>query len=571
MPEAAFVLSPRQDASLRELAEILGHELGMQAVTSSLHLGGFPEPRPDRVYVLVDPGGYVAAEGESALPDDAIMARTIMLCAESPPADSRDPRLDVLHRAGSVFAIDQRAAVALSRLGIRARLVRPGYTPVHDRFDPDRDRPLDVVFLGAHSLRRTRYLNHAARVLARLNCRVHIAAGERAAIETASSTADGRRSLLAQAKVVINLHRGEDTRLEWRSVLDAIHAGAVVVTEHSSGLAPLVAGEHVLVASAESLPFVAENLLRDPERLAALRTAAYERLSKWVPFALPVAVLRAAIVELVGEPVPRGASLGAARSGGPPGVAMAQRDGDAPAPAASAPAAPAPEGTRGVAPEGPTPAIAVVSVLGSAGDDGRLIATLDSVAGGSGRGVELILVADDGDEPAGVPAWLDAHPQAAARRVAVEAGTSLGAARNAGVAVTEAALCLLLDPGMELYPRCLGTLRDAMARDPDAAFAYCIQEVTGDADRFAEAGGDYLLSFVAWDADRIRGGNYIHAPALIRTDVLNAVGGFATGDELRGSEDHDLWCRIAERGGRGVLVPQVLARRPGPNTFAPSQ
>ena len=87
-------------------------------------------------------------------------------------------------------------------------------------------------------------------------------------------------------------------------MLDAIHAGAVVVTEHSSGIAPLVAGEHLLVASADSLPFVAESLVRDPERLAALRTAAYERLSSWIPFALPVAVLRAAIVELVGEPVP---------------------------------------------------------------------------------------------------------------------------------------------------------------------------------------------------------------------------------------------------------------------------
>jgi hypothetical protein len=324
VPEVAFVMSPRQDQSLRELAEALGHELGIQAVTSSLHLGGFPEPRPDRVYILLDPRGYVAAEGAPALPDDSIMARTVLLCAEPPPTDSGDPHLEVLRRGGAVFAIDQRAVVALSRLGVRARLVRPGYTRVHDHFDPGRPRPIDVLFLGAQTPRQTHYLDRAARVLARLHCGLHIAPAEPGASEMAPVSADRRWPLLEQAKVLINLHSGESTRIEWRPVLDAIHAGAVVVTEHSSGLAPLVAGEHFLVASADSIPFVAERLVRDPERLAALRTAAYERLRTWLPFALPVAVLRAAVVELVGEPVAPDATLGSPRSGRTEGPAMSQ-------------------------------------------------------------------------------------------------------------------------------------------------------------------------------------------------------------------------------------------------------
>ena len=58
-----------------------------------------------------------------------------------------------------------------------------------------------------------------------------------------------------------------------------------------------------------------------------------------------------------------------------------------------------------------------------------------------------------------------------------------------------------------------------------------------------------------------RRGNDIHAPALIRTDRLRQLGGFATDPRLDGFEDYDLWCRMAERGWRGQLVPQVLARR----------
>ena len=96
---------------------------------------------------------------------------------------------------------------------------------------------------------------------------------------------------------------------------------------------------------------------------------------------------------------------------------------------------------------------------------------------------------------------------------------------------------------------------------PEMAFVYPMQEVTGAADAFVEAGGDYLLSFLGWDPGRLRLGNDIHAPALIRTGRLRALGGFATDPRLNGFEDYDLWCRMADRGWRGQLVPQELARR----------
>jgi hypothetical protein len=560
MPEAAFVMSTHQHHPLRELAESARHELELQAVPSSLHVGGFPEPRPDRVYVLLDPRSYVAAEGAEALPDDAILARTVLLCVEPPPTDPSDPHLALLRRAGAVFAIDQRAVVTLSRLGIRARLLRPGYTRIHDYFDPAADRPIDVLFLGAHTLRRTRYLNRAAHVLARLNCAVYLAGPEQSSLP-----ADAKWPLLAQTKVVVNFHGGEQSRLEWRRVVDAIHAGAVVVTEHSSGIAPLVAGEHLLVASADSLPFVAESLVNDPERLATMRIAAYERLSAWIPFALPVAVLRAAIVERVGEPMPAEVSLGSPRPAAAPEPSLSATIG--------AHARPAPDDLDSVPVEvdvleetpawasARPPRVSVLTTLPVAGQHG-LAETLDSVAQSAVRDVELVIVAAGTDQDGTAPStWMQAHPGMAVRLVRAGADASVGRARNAALAVARAPLCLPLDTGQELYPRCLGVLVEALDADRDADFAYPILEVIGAPDRFADVGGDYLLSFLGWDAQRLRRGNYIHAPALIRTEVLRAAGGFAEDDRLRGFEDYDLWCRIADRGGRGRLVPQVLARR----------
>jgi hypothetical protein len=292
VPHAVLITSSAQSDSLRELADTLRYELELQAIPSTLHTGSMPEERQGQVAIVLDPWEFVAAEGDGELPEP-VARRTIFICGELEPTGLDDPHAQLLRRAGAVFALDQRSVLALQRAGIRARLLRPGYSAALDRFDPAASRPVDVAFLGAPTARQAPYLDEAGRVLGRYRCR----------LADGSMPAEDRWQLLESTRIVLNLHRDGQTRLEWGSVLDAIHAGAVVVSEHSSGIAPLVAGEHLLVGAPDSLPFLADLLLRDPERTGAIRAHAYERLSTWVPFALWVSVLRAAIVELVGEPI----------------------------------------------------------------------------------------------------------------------------------------------------------------------------------------------------------------------------------------------------------------------------
>ncbi len=315
MPEAAFVLSTDHDPSLRNLVETVRYELELQAVPSRLDIGRFPEPRPERVYVLLDPWAYVASEGEAALPDDAVLRRTIFLVDEPAPAPAEAAHRALLARAGDVFAFDPRTRLALERLEIACRLLRPGYSASLDRFDPDAERPIDLAFVGTRTDRRARHLDQATTVLARYRSVVSFHEPDPVPDDHATASSEPGPALLSQAKIVLNVHGGDDNALEWRQVIDAVHAGAVVVTEHSHGIAPLIPGEHLLVASADAVPYVAEALLREGERLALMRVAAHDRLRTWLPFAFPVSVLRAALVELVGEPLPAGASLGHARSG----------------------------------------------------------------------------------------------------------------------------------------------------------------------------------------------------------------------------------------------------------------
>jgi hypothetical protein len=569
MPEAAFVLSDTQPQSLHELAATVGHELDRQGVPSALHLDGFPAQRPDRVYVWMDPSGYLDAEGPDAVPDDAVLRRTVFVYDEHRvPTD--DDHLELARRAGAVFALDTESARALHLLGISARVMRPGYSAIRDRYEPDAARPVDVVFLGSRTARRTHELARAAPVLSRYRCQLHLPDGP----GDAAFIGEARWRLLMATKVVLNLHCGEGSDLEWRRVVDAVHAGAVVVTEHSTSIAPLVPGQHLLVASADALPFVAEALLRDPARLAAMRAAAYERLSSWLPFSLPVSVLRAALVELVGERSLPGASLGR-----PPRRVLHSPVPDVRPPARRVAPSPNGGGPSGASParrpgevvwESPAwsphePRVSVVLTI--AGASGlAVLETLGSVRASRMTEFELVVV-DDASSAMGADAargWLDAHPEIPSRLLLVRCrDIGVGPARNAGLRSARAAAALIIDGGQAVYPRCLGELVDALERAGDqTAVVYPIQQVTDSVETFVAAGGDFLMSFAAWDPARLRAGSPVHTPALVRRDAVLSLGGFTSDIRLRTFEDYDLWCRMAERGFVGQLVPELLARRP---------
>jgi hypothetical protein len=304
VPTATFVVSPRQDHRVRELAETLAFELELQGLPAEVSLDGFPagDGDPAPVPVWMDPLDWLRLEGTGGLPSASSLRRTVAVCDEPPPpAGDADGRA-LLNGLGAVFATDPSSLVDLVRLGIKARLLRPGYSRSLDRFALDAPRPIDVLFVGTESERRRAVLDAVARVRPAATRHFELAPVAPTAAEADAPLAGGRWELLTEAKLVIVPHAVEGERFQWRAALDAIHAGAVVVSEHGAGIAPLVAGEHVFMASAAALPDVAGALLDAPVRLGVARRDAYERLRDWIPAALWVSILRAVIVEMIGEP-----------------------------------------------------------------------------------------------------------------------------------------------------------------------------------------------------------------------------------------------------------------------------
>jgi len=181
--------------------------------------------------------------------------------------------------------------------------------------------------------------------------------------------------------------------------------------------------------------------------------------------------------------------------------------------------------------------------------------TIDSVLASAGVRVEVLVVDDhsyDGsidvirrlmaDQP-----WA---PIALARKLVNE---GLAAARNHGFALARAPLVFPLDADDLVYPSGLAKLVAALEGN-DSAFSYGIIE------RFGARPG--IVSYLPWDPERLCQGNYITAMALLRRSVWEEVGGYDPEMNIRfgGWEDYDLWLRIAERGGRGTLVPEFVAR-----------
>jgi Glycosyl transferase family 2/Glycosyl transferases group 1 len=590
MPEVTFVLAPGQNAFFVELASAMRHELRSLGVQSSLATGDFPDPKPDLVYVLVPPHEYAQLRG-GKLPRH-LLGRTIFICAEQPESRWFGSNLPLTRLGASVFDVNLASVRRLRELGIRADHLPLGYTSLWDRFDPDSGRDLDFLFYASATRRRERILAGWARSLWRH--RSHLVISDNLQPNTSTSESflagEDKRRLLARARVVLNLHRSEEPYFEWQRVLEAIHCGAVVVTEPSTDYHPLVPGEHFLSGNAQTMHLIAEELLEDEGRRESMASSAYELIRERLPLARsaerlateaervassPSGLARGRALlgrstplgheptlgtvlrplrDLVEAPVRRSAR--ARKEAKLAAIARARREARAQSaiPGDGAPALIESSTQTSAYRASEPPTVSVVTALYNQAD--YVGAALDSVDRGRFRDFELVVV-DDGSTDrsrAVVEEWMRDHDSVPAALLRHPANHGLPATRDAAIDVARGEHVLVLDADNQLYPHCLERLVGALDADPGAAFAYGILET------FDARGPIGLIGFLGWDPERLRRHNYIDALALIRRSALREVGGFTTDLRLYGWEDYDLWCKLAVRGMRAVHVKEIVAR-----------
>jgi len=134
----------------------------------------------------------------------------------------------------------------------------------HRGVDEWRERPVDVLFLGTLTPRRSTALGRLASTLAKYRCFIHAPTNTGRPLTGGKTELGLDQSLLLalNAKVMLNIHRDEFPYFEWhRVMMMGIEQGALVLSEPclpSPGVEP---GRHFLTATLDQMPEVLSRLL----------------------------------------------------------------------------------------------------------------------------------------------------------------------------------------------------------------------------------------------------------------------------------------------------------------------
>jgi hypothetical protein len=581
-----IVSASGQNVFFSELLDALADALTAAGATVERSIDRFPRWREDVVYLFV-PHEYVPLVEAPAHPRPAHLSRSVVLSTEQPGTGWFEHTAAIAAEAAAAIDINPLGARELKKRGIEAEQMRLGYFAQWDTWGgDDRDeRPVDVTFMGGYTARRARALARCARLLVGRRAELTITETLRPHLEDSAEFLSGERrwAALRRAKLIVNVHRDDLGYLEWLRVIGAMMNGCVVVTEHSVGFEPLVAGEHFVSVGYDRLPFAIDALLLDPERIARIRHAAYQFITREMPLSSTIAPLVRALEEVSARPLAPGLVVPEPTAPMPlaPGLAPTEyerifahrsdldrvRGGIKELVSAQAELGRRLDGLENRI-TGSSPADQVsycgirdrhvrVSVLLTVYDYADVVKrAIASVSRSDFEDYELIVVDDCSrdDSLMSIREQLERHPEMTATVVARGRNHGLAAARNCAAEHARGEFVFILDADNQIYPHALGRLVAALDEQSSASFAYGIIE------QFGPEGPRDLMSWHGWDPARLRYGNYIDAMAMIRRAALLEAGGYTRDKRLGGWEDFALWCTFADSGERGVRVPEILSR-----------
>jgi hypothetical protein len=585
-PRICLVSASQENVFFGEILDAFGDALAEHGFAIERSVDCFPAAADDLVCLFI-PHEYTALVDPLAHPSLNQLSRTVAISTEQPGTSWFDTAFGFAQSAGAVVDINPLAAEEMRRRGVEAEHAQLGYIPSWDVWGGERgkERPIDLAFLGRFTEERGKMIAYCRPALERRRAALYLTETVKPHMKNAAYYLSGRRrsELLADSKLLINIHQQTLPYLEWHRILSAVLNGCVVLTEHSLMTEPFQPGEHFLSGRLADLPLLVEGALADPERLERIRHDAYELVKNEMPMSAAVEVMIGAIERAAANPVHIGAA------GPAPVVAIPVRLPE-PKPGwqsyvelvgAELPvrrglmdlvtrtrslerrvgellAETTEEPTIEVSDFGPEIENPQVSVLLTVYNHADLVADgIRSVAFAEWDDIELIAVDDAStdDSAAVIEATLAELPWLSAKLVRRSVNSGLPASsRNLAFEHARGELLFILDADNSILPLGIPKLVAALDKDPEAAFAYGIIE------KFDATGPVGIESFLDWDPRRLRYGNYVDAMALIRREALEAVGGYSEAPALGGWEDYALWLAMAEQGMSAVRIPDFIGR-----------
>lgn len=165
-------------------------------------------------------------------------------------------------------------------------------------------------------------------------------------------------------------------------------------------------------------------------------------------------------------------------------------------------------------------------------------ACLSSVFNSTYKNIEVIVVNDGSTDDLALALTSCAHKLT----LFDQENKGAPAARNFGFKFSSGEFVIFLDADIVMKPTMLEKLFLALKADPTATFAYSSFRL-----------GWKKFRLWPFDAEKLKQMPYIHTSSLIRRE---AFPGFD--ESLKKFQDWDLFLMMAERGGRGAFVSEVL-------------
>ncbi|WP_370945956.1 glycosyltransferase [Amycolatopsis sp. cg5] len=572
--DLCFVSAEGGSAFMEELLEVVADAVRSASGRARSVVGRFPEAESDTVYVVV-PHEYFVVAPDADFPSAEQCRRTIGFCVEHPGTDTFERNAALVRGLGGAVDINHDSTAELNRRGIKVEHFQLGYSPLWDLWggDPDSTRDIDVTYLATAERRRSKLLASYARDLAGLRTRLLTPPHEMMATARVDFL-PGKAKLehLAASRFILNLHREQKQTLEWVRTLEAMSNGCVVLTETSIDVEPMIPGEHLVIARADSLGAVAAAMAAEPERERHLRMAAYEFVktldlpgsaqmlielaSSLVSGTTPATSVDAARAHANSLRSPENAMaidtpswdarFAGDRSMGTPVTARATAQAGQLAQRAAA--------ARRLAERRWVPASGSHLFADSAHADVDVLIVRrpgevdpDDLVTDLLTGTVLpkrVLVGEDGVSPWPAPRPYDL--------LLNERPLGRGFTRNILLERSSASMLLVLDGGMRASRHLLERFV-AAADGVDVVHAPIGDPVDG------------LVGALPPEERRLRTLPYLGSGYLVRRSLIDTLGGWTEEPMLEGLEDHLFWLQVARGDHRSALVQQLLLRRLRPD------
>jgi GT2 family glycosyltransferase len=510
----------------------------------------------DATAVIVAPHAALAPLADDPLRIAGLLGRAVCISASRLGSGALGADRPYQRAAAASVSLSRDASRYLSAHGAATAHLKPGS---HPRLRAGRSEARTET-VGAHA----RYSSYRENIIARsrdvldpcaCDLRISHSAEDR---PPGLLEGDDWLAWLTSIDVLVSLPPESGPGSDWCELAPAVMNGAVVVTTAESDFGPLAPGDDVAAVTGPGFADALRRLLADDERRERMRASALAQLMaqpldigplaeavesasagtrRARPFAVPAPAAAA-------ESAAPGADIAAAEA-----VAQAARSRRESARTGGVDRIATTSGWDAL----PTPAVSVV--IPSYGQVKFLGAAIASALAAVGVELEVVVVDDrSADGSAGlVRGLLETHDARALKLVERADNVGLSGARNQGFGEARAPLVLLLDADDALLPHGPAALRDALAADPGAAFAY------GALARIGRECED-LLGTSPWEPALFRLGNYVPVTcSLVHRSAWELVGGYSADGLLElGWEDLDFWLRLAAAGQHAAHVRRIV-------------